>query len=73
MAGILAKLQACYGPDRVVDVFKGTVIESKARDLNMGAYVIRNVLPPEQLAIWHQALEDSMMGFMIMDNLAHNC
>ena len=61
MAGILAKLQACYGPDRVVDVFKGIGIESKARDLNMGAYVIRNVLPPEQLAIWHQALEDSMM------------
>ena len=60
MAGILAKLQACYGPDRVVDVFKGTGIKSKARDLNMGAYVIRNVLPPEQLAIWHQALEDSM-------------
>ena len=60
MAGLLAKLQACYGSDRVVDVFQGTGMEPIARELNIGGYVVRNVLPSEKIATWHRDLEDSL-------------
>jgi len=43
-SSILAKLEACYGAERVVDVFANTGIALKARDLNIGCYVVRGVL-----------------------------
>ena len=58
---LLAKLQACYGHDRVVDVFASTGIESQARRLNIGAYVVRKVVGHEKLAVWHRALADTML------------
>ena len=60
MASILANLVACYGADRVVDVFENTGMAQHARDLNIGCYVVRGVLPSAQLAAWHQALQDSV-------------
>ena len=60
MAGILANLEACYGAERVVDVFENKGMALKARDLNIGCYVVRGVLSPEQLEGWHQQLEDSL-------------
>ena len=60
MAGILTKLQACYGPDRVVDVYQGTGMEPKARELNIGGYVVRGVLPPKTIADWHELLVNSL-------------
>ena len=60
MAGMLTNLQACCGPDRVVDVFENTGIALKARDLNIGCYVVRGVLTSAQLAAWHQALTNSV-------------
>ena len=44
MASILIKLQARYGRGRVIDVFSGTGMEQQGRELNMGAYVVRNVI-----------------------------
>mgnify|MGYP003322924966 CR=1 FL=1 len=61
MASILANLHACYGADRVVDVFENTGMALKARDLNIGCYVVRGVLTSAQLAAWHQALTDSVI------------
>ena len=52
MASILANLEACYGADRVVDVFENTGMALKARDLNIGCYVVRGVLTSAQLAAW---------------------
>ena len=60
MASILANLRACYGADSVVDVFENTGMALKARDLNIGCYVVRGVLTSAQLAAWHQALEGSV-------------
>ena len=60
MASILANLEACYGADRVVDVFENIGMALKARDLNIGCYVVRGVLTSAQLAAWHQALTDSV-------------
>ena len=60
MASILANLPACYGADCVVDVFENTGMALKARDLNIGCYVVRGVLTSAQLAAWHQALTDSV-------------
>ena len=62
---LLAKLQARYGHDHVVDVFASTGIESQARQLNFGAYVVRKVVGHEKLAAWHKALADAM--FLIMN------
>ena len=59
-SSILAKLEACYGAERVVDVFANTGIALKARDLNIGCYVVRGVLTSAQLAAWHQALTTSL-------------
>ena len=61
MASILANLAACYGADRVVDVFENTGMALKARDLNIGCYVVRGVLTSAQLAAWHQALTDTVI------------
>ena len=60
MASLLANLVASYGPDRVVDVFENTGMAQNAKDLNIGCYVVRSVLPSAQLAAWHQALTDSV-------------
>ena len=49
MAGFLANLRARYGHERVVDVFQNTGMEPRARELNIGAYVVRNVLPLDKL------------------------
>ena len=59
-SSILAKLEACYGAERVVDVFENTGMALKARDMNIGCYVVRGVLTSAQLAAWHQALTDSV-------------
>ena len=61
MASILANLRACYGADCVVDVFENTGMALKARDLNIGCYVVRGVLTSAQLAAWHQALTDTVI------------
>ena len=60
MSGILTKLEARFGRNRVVDVFANTGMALKAQELNIGCYVVRGVLPPEQLEGWHQQLEDSL-------------
>ena len=60
MSGILTKIEARYGRNRVVDVFENTGMALKARDLNIGCYVVRGVLTSAQLAAWHQALTDSV-------------
>ena len=60
MAGFLANLRARYGHERVVDVFQGTGMEPKARELNIGGYVVRGVLPSEKIAEWQKDLEDSL-------------
>ena len=60
MANILANLAACYGADRVVDVFENTGMAQKAKDLNIGCYVVRGVLTSAQLEAWHEALTDSV-------------
>ena len=65
MAGFLANLRARYGHDRVVDVFQNTGMEPRARQLNIGAYVVRKVLPPEQIADWHRDLTDSITDISI--------
>ena len=59
MSGILTKLEARFGRNRVVDVFENTGMALRARDLNIGAYVVRGVLSPEQLEGWHQDLTGS--------------
>ena len=61
MAGFLTKLEALWGAENVVDVFEDTGIATRARELNFGAYVVRNVLKPVQLDTWHRALQDSMI------------
>ena len=65
MAGFLANLRACYGHERVVDVFQNTGMEPRARQLNIGAYVVRRVLPPEQIDDWHRDLTDSITDISI--------
>jgi len=60
MSGILTKLEARFGRNRVVDVFANTGMALKAQELNIGCYVVRGVLSPEQLEGWHQQLEDSL-------------
>ena len=66
MAGFLANLQARYGHDHVVDVFQNTGMEPRARQLNIGAYVVRRVLPPEQIDDWHRDLTDSITDISIL-------
>ena len=61
MASIFANLAACYGADRVVDVFENTGMAQSARDLNIGCYVVRGVLTSAQLAAWHQASTDTVI------------
>ena len=63
--GFLAILRARYGHERVVDVFQNTGMEPRARQLNIGAYVVRKVLPPEQIADWHRDLTDSITDISI--------
>ena len=65
MAGFLANLRARYGHERVVDVFQNTGMEPRARQLNIGAYVVRDVLPPEQIADWHKTLVNSLHGIAL--------
>ena len=60
MADFLKTLVACYGQERVVDVFAGTGIAQEARNLNMGCYVVRRVLTSEQQLEWHQDLSNAM-------------
>ena len=60
MSAILTKLEARFGRNCVVDVFANTGMALKAQELNIGCYVVRGVLPPEQLEGWHQQLEDSL-------------
>ena len=61
MASLLANLVASYGPDRVVDVFESTRMAQNAKDLNIGCYVVRDVLTSAQLNAWHEALTDSVI------------
>ena len=60
MADFLKKLVACYGQERVVDVFAGTGIEPEARRLNMGCYVVRGVLTSQHQREWHQYFSNPM-------------
>ena len=60
MSGILTKLEERFGRDRVIDVFDQTGMTLKAKELNIGAYVVRAVLKPEQLEGWHQELTTSL-------------
>ena len=65
MAGFLANLRARYGHERVVDVFQGTGMEREAKQLNIGGYVVRGVLPPEKIADWHKTLVHSLQGIAL--------
>ena len=62
MAGFLANLRARYGHERVVDVFQGTGMAPKARELNIGGYVVRGVLPSEKIAEWQKDLEGCLLS-----------
>ena len=48
MQGLLPKLVGRYAWARVVDVFKDTGMEHHAQNLGFGAYVVRDVLPPDK-------------------------
>ena len=63
--GLLPKLEARYGSGRVVDVFQGTGMEREAKELNIGGYVVRGVLPPETIADWHKLLVNSLQGIAL--------
>ena len=59
MPGLLPKLVAIYGQDRVVDVFEGTALAEPAKQHGLGGYVVRGVLPQQQVTQWHADLESS--------------
>ena len=60
LAGFLSNIVQVYGPGRVVDVFKDTIIEEPARRLGLGGYVVRNALSKAEAANWHLTLQDSL-------------
>ena len=41
-------------------------MEPKARELNIGGYVVRGVLPPETIADWHKLLVNSLQGIALI-------
>ena len=65
MSGILTKLEARFGRNCVVDVFANTGMALKAQELNIGCYVVRAVLSPEQLEGWHQYLTTSLTAIAV--------
>ena len=58
MSDFVCNLWACHGAN-VVDLLKGTGMESNAKDLGFGLYVVRGVVEPENCQDWHAALMHS--------------
>ena len=63
MPGLLPKLVDMYGQSRVVDVFEGTGLAGLAQQHGFGGYVVRSVLPQEQVARWHDELDRFMVRY----------
>ena len=59
---LLPKLLEIFGKRRVVDVFEGTGMAHHAERLNVGGYVVRDALPVDDCALWHQTLQDSLIA-----------
>ena len=60
MSGLLPKLVAHYGEDRVVDVFEGTGIKGHAQTLRFGLYVVRNAFSQETSNRWKIKMEQQL-------------
>ena len=57
MSSLLPRLVDRYGQDRVVDVFEGTRLAEPAKHYGFGGYVVRAVLPTQQVSQWHDPID----------------
>ena len=60
MSSLLPRLVDRYGQDRVVDVFEGTRLAEPAKHYGFGGYVVRAVLPTQQVSQWHDEIDRFM-------------